>query len=463
MYALEKDHALRISSIFINKYYDENLEYLFEIFEKTRNKEHRGNPESILSLQLSLAKFETKIWDALREGRALAKELKAKKDPKLTEDLAGIEEHILIHEQLLRISKVIMDGVAWRNLRYNRMLLETSARGTGTGAIDVNKRDFQSEFTWAFRISKQSGRVVIINDLTNFLRIGDLTEIEKGVALVHEIKKNGKRVINIFTLQQKKAKDLLSKQNKRLVEFQKVALTETVMIDGSIIRKVPIYVNVKSHIDKVKILISKTKTTTYEEIQIEPYQKISLINFRQVKEAPKDKKKEPVRGQLVIVHSNWDSFYYDELGNFMRLMLPYSIFPFKNRDCMNLMSGHYLLKSELDMSELKRCFRKKGWNIIDPDLKELDKFLEKIAQLEKSAFTAENLYSSMIDAPPFFTISKGPFHFPIDSTLLVRSAYEFFSFETLNEIAEEAFKRASRVQKDEIYFPILVGEHKLWN
>jgi len=44
--------------------------------------------------------------------------------------------------------------------------------------------------------------VVIINDLSNFLRVGDLTEFSKLGILIHESKAKGRRIKNIFTLLQ---------------------------------------------------------------------------------------------------------------------------------------------------------------------------------------------------------------------------------------------------------------------
>src|SRR3970040_1063272 len=175
---------------------------------------------------------------------------------------------------MIKISKTICYGIAWRNLNYNQMFLLSAARGFGYVAIDYKSKDFRGMYIVAYNISERLGSTVIINDLTRFLRIGDLTDIKDGVPFIHELKEYGKEVKNMFTL--RKVKGKISRQAVRLLELQRIAI--------------------------------KAKSS---------------------------------RIRADIVHSNWDSFYSDERGNFMRMFVPYSIFPFTNENCINLMSGNY--------------------------------------------------------------------------------------------------------------------------
>jgi len=167
---LDKEIALKVADIVSRKYYEEMLAFYKEALVLSRSHAVRRDAKKLLGLQLDLAKAETNLWKVLREGRAKAKELhsKASLTPQDQTDLEGTERHIFIHEQLIRISRTICDGIAWRCLKYNRTFINSAARGFAAGDIDITNRDLQSEFEWAYRIMERRGGIVIINDLPTF-------------------------------------------------------------------------------------------------------------------------------------------------------------------------------------------------------------------------------------------------------------------------------------------------------
>lgn len=66
-----------------DSYYLERVQYLKEFLEKTRDKSIVNDPKNLLGLQLDAAKFETELWNVMKQQRDVIKELRAK--PKLTE------------------------------------------------------------------------------------------------------------------------------------------------------------------------------------------------------------------------------------------------------------------------------------------------------------------------------------------------------------------------------------------
>ncbi len=464
MFALDEKTVGAISSILNDTNYKKNIDYLREVFVATRSQGNRYNASFLLSAQLTLANFQSDVWKMLREGRRLKKEIKDKNYPTKTEELQGIEYQIVINKQLLRISKVIADGMAWRNMSYDRMLMDIASRAFGTGAIDAEASDFQSELAWAFIISKKFNATVFVNDLTNYLRIGDLTEIRGEEIFVHEIKKLGEKVNNVFTLNDKKK---LTKQSKRLLEFQEVAKTKVIDFNGKKVSSVTINVRLQNHFRKIVGLLENARRNGTAEIKIEPYLTVHATSFHD------SSKLDFTKGILniptaekgfTVVHSNWDSFYSDGLGNFMRLMLPYSISPFKNSYCMDLMSGHLLLTTALNIEGLKQAFKNKGWEIEEFDEKELDKDLAEMEKNKETIFSGEKLITtSTYSSSYYFMLRRGPFAFPIDTKISINMTYEFLTFETINQFAENAYSRAEKKQKDEIYYPIFADDKKIWN
>jgi len=472
MYLLEKEHALKISTILASSYYRERVTYLEKVLRATRSKRHKDKKDVLLALQFQLAEFETEIWNILSEGRELARQLHSKPSltPEEQKELAGIEEHILIHEQLIRISRTICDGIAWRNLDYNRTFLTSSARGFGAGRVDVNSKEFKSEFMWAFRITKELKSLVILNDLTRFLRIGDLTEINDGAVFIHEIKKYGKDVKNIFTLQKIKGKAKISGQAKRLLELQRIALKDKARIEGTDVETKRIDLDLETNIDKVKKLIRESEKKMITSVKIDECITIEITNFKVIQEnkvsfeelkklSPKEKLTD-----FIMVHSNWDTFYTDERGNFLRGVPPYSIFPFSAKDCLNLMSGYYLVKTVLNISKLKEVLKQNNWQIEERTEEDLDRQIAHFAKEKDVMFSVKDgLYAHTPDDRGLFTIKRGPFSVAFDVMLYSRLTMEYLTLNSFLNILEEMYKTAAQRQSDDIYFPRFRNEAELWN
>jgi len=386
-------------------------------------------------------------------------------------ELDGLEEHILIHEQLIRISRTICDGIAWRNLGYNRTFLNSSARGFGAGSVNVNSKEFKSEFMWAHRISKTMNSLVILNDLTRFLRIGDLTEIGDGVAFVHEIKKYGKEVKNMFTLEKVKGKAKISNQAKRLLELQRIAFANKAKIYGIEVETKKIGLILKTYTDKIKRLFRESEKKLVVSENMDGCISIEVTNFKTIQEQKKRdieelKKLSPkVKStDLILVHSNWDTFFSDEKGNFVRSAPPYSIYPFSAKDCLYLMSGYYLVKFSLNVTKLKEILKRNNWEIEERTEADLDKQIADFEKEKDVMFTTKQaLYEHAPDDGGLFTIKRGPFSISFDAMIYSRLTMEYLSLQSLLDILEELYRIASIRQRPDVYFPRFQNEDELWN
>ncbi|OGC97836.1 hypothetical protein A2634_05465 [Candidatus Amesbacteria bacterium RIFCSPHIGHO2_01_FULL_48_32] len=469
MYMLGKEKSSKISQILASSYYQKWVKYFQGVLRLTRDKRYRTNGKKLLVTQYGIAKTETQLWEKLKEGRELAKKYHDK--PNLTDkeerELKGIENHIFIHEQLIRISKTICDGIAWRNLNYNQMFLLSAARGFGYVAIDYKSKDFRGMYIVAYNISERLGSTVIINDLTRFLRIGDLTDIKDGVPFIHELKEYGKEVKNMFTL--RKVKGKISRQAVRLLELQRIALSAEAKVGNQIIGKSVIDLPLQTNLAKVERLIKRSKKEIIVHEQVESFLTIEVTNFQEIKshkgfdiEAIKAKSS---RIRADIVHSNWDSFYSDERGNFMRMFVPYSIFPFTNENCINLMSGNYLVKSMLSISKLKEFLIQNGWEIEDVDEAALDRQIKKYDITHSDIFSLNNpLYTEdTLSDIGLFTVRKGPFSMSMDTWLYGKLTSEYLTSKCILDILNFAYERAAKRQSGDSYFPVFKDESKLWN
>ena len=428
-------------------------------------------------MQLELAKVETMLWKTLREGRECAKKLQQLKlQQKLTEtdekSLGNLENHIFINEQLVRISRTICDGIAWRNLKYNRTFLNSSARGFGAGDVDINNESFKSEFDWAYRISEAFDSVVLLNDLTHFLRVGDLTEISDKGIFIHEIKKLGKKIINLFTLKKLKESGEISDQSKRLLELQRIALSESAIIGDIHVRTERLNVELKTNFDKLSQLLEKSENELVVSELIEPCLTLHITNFHAISLAGntvnidnlKSKLVYPSKKGLLLPQSNWDTFYSDEKGNFLRSAVPYSVYPLFEKHCIKLISGHYLVNCILDVEKLKEILQVHGWIVEEITEKELDQQLAIYESAEKTIFLKKNsIYNFAPNEIGILKIKRGAFSLNLTPTFYSRFTMEFMKLETFLEMMEEMYLIASIKKKSDLYFPTLKNDFNIWN
>jgi hypothetical protein len=94
-----------------------------------------------------------------------------------------------VFAQLARQLRTVGDGLAWRCFGYDRRVILALSRNDSPGPL-YDKEGLQYEIDQIEQIWNESGSFALLHDLTNCLRIADLTEFttDRG-ALFHEIKK----------------------------------------------------------------------------------------------------------------------------------------------------------------------------------------------------------------------------------------------------------------------------------
>lgn len=467
MYLLSKEQRGNIFSVVNSSYYLERVKYLSEYLKNTRDPKHRNDPEVLLAIQLEAGKFETETWKIMAEQRDQIKLLTKK--PSLSkedeDDLQNLKEGWEIHKHLVRISRTIFDGVAWRSLGYNRLFLTSAARSATAGAFNIEQKSTKSLYGWAMGIQKSHKSLVLINDITRFLRIGDLTEVYKGRAVIHELKKNGDRIINFKTIRPGSA---VTSQTRKMMELQTVAMTGRItLLDGQKLVQQYSNVNLQTHFKAVEKLIESSDQLIVTKKLIEPFIQLSVFNLSKAWSRP-----EKFRKYIKVLRytgwktgyqfsqTNYDQFFYDELGNFIRNIVPYSIFPLKDEYCMKLMSGEILIESTINYEILVYELRKRGWKagIVMPDFS--NDHDEKMKHLFDNK---EFLYNDLGEKEGFIQIERGPFFMTIPHNWVSKMSSEFMTFDTFCGLLEDIYQQASIVQATMTIHPEFANADKVWN
>lgn len=463
MFILGKEKSSQVVQAISSLYYKKWISWYERTLAYSRHARYSKDPMKMLAFQYGMAKAETKLWAVVREGRRSIAKLEGKKEPNI-DQIKKLKKQIEIHRLLIHISRTICDGVAWRTLRYNRMFISSSSRGRGAGPVEINTPDFKGEFSWAhYIVSKWPKSFALLNDLTQVLRIGDITEItDEGTPLIHEIKGNGKKIQNVFTSRKKQK---LSKQEMRLFELQRIGIKREIKLPEGTVSHIQFMTPYFSNFKKVEKALRQAGRQAFTSCAIENFHTIEIINFSLVNAHTLEEiksKSVPEQGKKLMVLSNWDSLFEDEVGNFLRVSVPYSIFPFSNHICMQLLSGNYQLMSKLDIEALQCFLIYHGWSIENPTEEDLDKQLLAFKNMRSEIFTkGKSLYEDSLNDIGLFTIKKGPFTMPFAISLYTRVIQEFMSGQTLLGVIEESYERARRSQHAYMYYP-LFDESKIW-
>jgi hypothetical protein len=97
----------------------------------------------------------------------------------------------LVFDRVCRQLRAVGDALAWRALAYDRRTIIALSSNNSPGPI-AGKSGLPRELGTAVELLNR-GSLGLVNDLTNCLRIGDITEVKPdGSKLLHEVKSNPK-------------------------------------------------------------------------------------------------------------------------------------------------------------------------------------------------------------------------------------------------------------------------------
>lgn len=463
-----------LSRNLFSSYFQELLSFLLRILRYTRFYLVKRNRILLFYIQLAVAKSLTRCYRAIQEGKIEIKRLKnkiksettQKKRIKLEQQLEAIQIRLFAHKNIARITKTIVDGIVWRNMHFDRSVIRLIASNRKTGFIDINESGFRGVLNVGKSILWNRKSKVIFNDISNFLRVGDLTEISKSGIFIHEIKKKGKRIKNIFSLLQDiKRTSKISKQSEMLLKVQTALSHRKIFIDNSQTVQIRnIKVPFKNYLNDVKKIILKAKREGFFSKKITDYlfvscldlkKSVQLMNEGKIKDWKEFKTAEDWEStDFILPFTNTDTFYKNE-DFFIPNMTPYSIFPFSSRICLELLSGRLVLTARLNISKIYHYFGENGWAVNGISLDEFIKRGQKIASLYPNIYEAYHYDETLC------ILKRGKFNLAIPATNIFRIGMDFMSAETILLEAEQIYEQAVPF-KDGWSAINILGERSIW-
>lgn len=376
--------------------------FLEDILKKSRNR--KVDAKKLLELQ---GKIAEKIIFCEKQAAFFKKTA----DREVKNDEWRSREIYMAHRRML---KGIMDGVAFRFLNFERPVLRQLVEHPQTGYLTGG---FIKELEKAEYIVNKTGFYVILNDLTNFLRYGDLTIITPDGNIIDEVKTTGGSRGN----QKKYLHELIERLNKKVLKAGEQT-AQYIEISG---KPTTFLVQVEEIINK-----SKSSVTGIHATKVSPYLWVSSTYTPKLKEYFEANKKLPELPKIPFAREEISAptnslMFFDE---FSPNIIPFSVFPFSERVICEIMTGQIQLKVVLNEKELIKSFRGKGWELIMPSRKDI------LAVYDTDDI--DKIKEAIVDPIYFSTLKKGDFTYRIPREELLRIETEFRSVKSIVDESE---------------------------
>ena len=372
------DIETRVSNILYFEYYMKFAKSILRTLNFSRIHELKKDPDHLLALQKAMAHQLANFQGIVREGRNLlaneTDQLKVK----------SINRRIDTHKHLAIALQIIADGIAWRNMGFQRPIMRLLSENASPGFIDKELEMIDG---------LDSKDVIIINDLTRFCRIGDFTRITSdGKIVIYEAKTSKLETKlsdtgDILSKATGPGKPKITTQERRQVLVQSAIINRKIDIPifkDDVIEKIleveiiDIDTDIKTHFKRMKSAIKKSGNEFISTVLVEDGYLLKVTNYDALKRDAHNtpdkivKRHEMVRSSIpkwvidspkdVIQFDTYHAFF-DERKQFPRNILPYSVFPISNKHCTKMILGYLRIKTYFDLSYFEGLLKNRGWEV----------------------------------------------------------------------------------------------------
>lgn len=326
-------------------------------------------PEDYYNFQKHLFQF---IYEAdARRGecnRAL-KRLKAGKTADTSSPPSGLVQdeaddwrlELFVYERISRQLRSVGDALAWQRFNYDRRLILTISRNAQPGTIN-NKVGLNYELGRIEDIWKDSGHFALLHDLTNCLRMGDVSEFTAdGGVLFHEVKKDPKHVDKVQVRRIQQAIDALAKGGKLPGHQEDARITE-------------LKVRYKTDLKKLQDLLALTRRHGFKGMKLSGGRALMALSLSRTFELYKDSyestsERYSSERSSAIKRAGIGQVKHQLLGNGRDTaarapyIAPWAIYPFSEEDCADLICDLIMFESVVSADHLALALRELGLGV----------------------------------------------------------------------------------------------------
>lgn len=351
------------SSIFTNEYYQQFIPDIEKILQVSKQRHLYKDPNKHLGLQYGVLQLLQTVERVSSEGN---REARKKGDKELALQSRR-------NKYIAKAYKEIADGIAWRTLGYSRFPMRILAQGRYAGHTWGKDSGQTEELKRAANVAS-NGAFVLLNDITNCLRVGDLVSLPNGKdGAVHLAEIKRKELITSHSIVQKlDKKRALDVQEERLIQAQIAIDSRTMPMQGQNIKVVPIQPVLHDAMAGAGGVMKKAlRDGGVAARMVTPYMRVEVLDMAQLSKLTdvdilqtKLDSLAPPNFTPIIKHSNYDRLVTTVSGELVRSAPPYTVYPLPIKIIAKLITGELYMTTTIYHEPLEMAFRALGWELL---------------------------------------------------------------------------------------------------
>jgi len=435
--------------------YSEYNDHLKLVMDMTVEKGFTLDPVAHLECQKVILTVLESVEPLITQGRKLAKE---KSDGSYNEQA---DRNKLIASSYREIA----DGFAYRTLGHDRVRLRILAQSDTPGLIatpsEGSKAGRNSELRLAQTVVRNGG-FALLHDITNCLLVGDVSILRHigDIPYLAEVK-NKKLHTPVSIAKQLSNDQLITDQKSRLLQAQDMLSSELIQSGTTTARVIRFKLPVRHFHYGVQKVITKARKDGFAGKLLAPYLYVDVVDLHNIDMA----KLEDIQNRtqrksdtLGMPFSNLDNLSIKLGGQAVRGRAPYSVYPYKPVDRVDLITGELYLFAELYIESLKKAFQALGWTLTIDIPDEYEKMDRR--------FGGRDLFREISHKEHFVKLRHNDTGYAVyhGAELLTRIGLEFLSAETVLAPIEAHRKLvvSGKLPPNEYVFAMNTHENTIW-